>query len=53
MPRSSRLSIVSEVMIGVKETTSNEQILAVKEGLAALKDTCGILEFEFLALESP
>eukprot|EP00435_Cladocopium_sp_Y103_P038200 s2762_g10.t1 len=35
------------VMIGVKESTSNEQILAVKEGLAALKDTCGILEFEF------
>lgn len=39
-------------MIGVKETTSNEQILAVKEGLAALKDACSILEFEFLALVS-
>ncbi|CAK9079307.1 unnamed protein product [Durusdinium trenchii] len=35
------------VMIGVKESTSTEQILAVKEGLAALKDTCGILDFEF------
>lgn len=37
-----------EVMIGVKESTSQEQILAVKEGLAALKEPCGILEFEYL-----
>lgn len=39
------------VMIGVKESTSTEQILAVKEGLAALKDTCGILDFELLSRE--
>lgn len=34
------------VMIGVKESTTPEQILAVKEGLAGLKETCGILDFE-------
>mmetsp|Transcript_43020 Transcript_43020/g.68800 ORF Transcript_43020/g.68800 Transcript_43020/m.68800 type:complete len:114 (+) Transcript_43020:64-405(+) len=35
------------VMVGIKEGSTNQQIAAVKDGLAALQQKCRILSFEF------